>query len=514
MKLSTKWTLTLIAAVVPIVLLCICGLIWLVGHQLILEWLGIAAITSLIFSIAIRRIQKQESAPIPLNIDPSNKWNQTGQTAWKMIEDLSLTIQQKEAEYNSPEALWEILKTVMKAVSEHFYPNHPDALWEIRIPELLKVIELLSKDLRITFSQHVPGSHILTISDVMKGQRMFKKAKWLYDLYRIVSVGIDPISAAIREIKGAAFDSLLQSSTKDVKLWLLDAYVKKIGYYAIELYCGNIPFDEEQLKTFVTSETVNNLKQEQKRNEIIESEPLRIMVVGQVKAGKSSLINALFGQVKTATDVIPVTKGVQPFRLERDGIDQAIILDTAGYDESNRSSKFEDELAKEARTCDLIILVCSAVSATREADRRVLEQFKNEFQKQMQDELPIIVVLSHIDQLRPFREWNPPYNIANPDSMKASMIRTAMETVSDDFKIDISRVVPVNLKTGQEYNIEEGLIPAMLSLMDESRRIKYLRCLRQYKDEEKWQLLWTQAKETGRIIIQKGAKWVVKKIIS
>jgi hypothetical protein len=36
-------------------------------------------------------------------------------------------------------------------------------------------------------------------------------------------------------------------------------------------------------------------------------------------------------------------------------------------------------------------------------------------------------------------------------------------------------------------------------------RIKYLRCSKQYKDKDYWRRLWVQAKNTGRIIIRKGA---------
>lgn len=73
-------------------------------------------------------------------------------------------------------------------------------------------------------------------------------------------------------------------------------------------------------------------------------EPLRIVVAGQTGSGKSSLINALFGELKAATDVLPTTMQVQPFVLERDGLPNTIIVDSAGYGDSEASAASLPEL--------------------------------------------------------------------------------------------------------------------------------------------------------------------------
>jgi 50S ribosome-binding GTPase len=56
-----------------------------------------------------------------------------------------------------------------------------------------------------------------------------------------------------------------------------------------------------------------------------------LLVAGQVKAGKSSLINALFGELQAATDVLACTSNIIPYRLERNGTDLALVLDSPGY---------------------------------------------------------------------------------------------------------------------------------------------------------------------------------------
>src|SRR6476646_4762926 len=47
-------------------------------------------------------------------------------------------------------------------------------------------------------------------------------------------------------------------------------------------------------------------------------EPLLFVAVGEVKAGKSSLINALFGQEIAKADVLPATDRVCIFRYARE----------------------------------------------------------------------------------------------------------------------------------------------------------------------------------------------------
>src|SRR5207248_7471706 len=56
------------------------------------------------------------------------------------------------------------------------------------------------------------------------------------------------------------------------------------------------------------------------------SEPLRMLILGQVKAGKSSLVNALFGAIRAATDVVPTTAQLTPYVLERADMGVTVIL--------------------------------------------------------------------------------------------------------------------------------------------------------------------------------------------
>jgi uncharacterized protein len=56
--------------------------------------------------------------------------------------------------------------------------------------------------------------------------------------------------------------------------------VRRAGRYAIDLYSGQLEIADAAISTMTAAK------------------PLRIMVLGQAKAGKSSLINAIFGAVR------------------------------------------------------------------------------------------------------------------------------------------------------------------------------------------------------------------------
>jgi predicted GTPase len=122
----------------------------------------------------------------------------------------------------------------------------------------------------------------------------------------------------------------------------------------------------------------------------------------------------------------------------------------------------------------------------------------------------VIVVLSHIDLLRPVREWNPPYNIAAPDSAKAHTIRAAMNAVAADLDIDTALVVPVCLLPDRVYNVDEALVPLLVEILPDAKRTLLLRSLKTLREKEQWTLLGRQARATGRFLWQLGGQ-VLKK---
>ena len=508
MKRTIVWIAPLILTTVPFLLLLAAGLYWLWSQQLILLWGAIAAVSGLMGWLVSRALKRKRVPPETLQVDPSTLWSGKGIEAWEKVEAIAQRLHDREPDLESIDFYTETVQEVMETVALHFHPDRKNALFELRVPDALRVIELLSRDLRTTFSENIPGSHLLTVNDIVRGRRLATHGSALLKLYRIVSAGIDPISAAVRELGFLATDNVLSDSTKTVKKWLVDAYVKKIGYYAIELYSGRLVLEDDLAKTATKASRIDIEKAEEQA-ERLQEEPLRILVIGQVNAGKSSLINALSAEMQAVVDVVPKTESVHPHVLEKNGLSKAVILDTAGYQEIEEPLRALKPLLDAISRTDLILLVRSALNLAGGADKAMLDQLSARFREATGEAPPpVIVALSHIDRLRPFREWSPPYDVVTPANAKARSIRQAMEISAEQLGIDIDRIVPVNLKSGQLYNVEEGLLPAILQNLESATRLKYLRCLEEYKSRSQWQALWRQSKNAGRFIAREGLRWI------
>jgi hypothetical protein len=124
----------------------------------------------------------------------------------------------------------------------------------------------------------------------------------------------------------------------------------------------------------------------------------------------------------------------------------------------------------------------------------------------------VVVVLTHIDLLRPPREWAPPYNVANPDSQKAHSIRGAINAVASELGLPLECVVPVCLLPERLYNVDEALVPLLIEVLPGAKRTLLVRSLKSLREQEQWEILGRQARATGRFLLQFGGE-VLRKTI-
>ena len=187
--------------------------------------------------------------------------------------------------------------------------------------------------------------------------------------------------------------------------------------------------------------------------------------------------------------------------LDRDGLPKAIVFDTEGFGGSEDRlaiSRLDEEIIK----CDLILMVCSATTAARAPDLRLLDELRQRFAVNQHQSLPpIVVALSHIDKLRPFGEWNPPYDLRDKNSIKACNIASALSALESDLSVPIERITPVCLRSDAVYNVSESLIPLVLQVLPDAQRTMLLRLLREYHDGEYWSQLRRQAYNSGRLLV-------------
>ncbi|MGQ0634392.1 MAG: GTPase family protein [Planctomycetaceae bacterium] len=509
MTLKTQWLLLALFSSLPYLVLGAAGALWLYEAGWGLWWLAGAALVSLIGWPLLRWLQKRTPLPAVSLARPAEDWSPAGTAAWAGVEEIARRVATADLPLDQPEPILDVAREVIETVARHFHPRSRRPVLEIPIPHLLRIAELVARDLREECSANIPGSHILTVNDLLKLKKLAQMAPNLFRLYRVARLVVDPAGALLREMNALAQDRMLTASFDETRRWVWQFAVKRIGYYAIELYSGHLALRGVEFAGYTTGRSERTVAQSDARDTKLAEEPLRILVLGQVKAGKSSLVNALFGETKAAVDVVPRTRNVDAYLLEREGLKRAIILDTAGYEDATLTEASLEQARDEIERSDLVILVTAAHMPARDADRRLVEQVRALIQRDPNREFPpLVVAVTHIDQLRPFREWNPPYDLAHAATPKAQSIRAAVEAAAADLRVDIERVVPVCLHEKARYNVDEGLIPVILNSLGAAQRLKYLRCLREFKDEQYWGRLRQQAVSLGRILVSTGWQWL------
>jgi predicted GTPase len=227
------------------------------------------------------------------------------------------------------------------------------------------------------------------------------------------------------------------------------------------------------------------------------AEPIRILVAGQTGAGKSSLVNTLAGAVEAVVDAVPGTKSFTTYKLTHGGLPAALIIDSPGLS----GSKATAPLVAAADDCDMVLWVSAATNAARDPDRAALEAIRGHFAAQPnRHRPPMLLVLTHIDKLRPFQEWAPPYDLDKGAGEKARSIRAAAEAASEELGFARGEVVPVRADIAvAAYNID-ALWAKIIEQMPQAQRARLLRILTDVKSESGWSAVWTQAVNAGRVL--------------
>ncbi|HCK82618.1 MAG TPA: 50S ribosome-binding GTPase [Candidatus Competibacter sp.] len=484
------WTLP-VTALVPL------GTLWLWQENAFLWWLLAMVVCSALgygFQYALRRRERRLLAAASTAADPN--WSPRAETAWAAVERFADTVTSKDYPLEDGDRLWLLGQQVLDTVARHYHPQAERPLLELTVPHMLLIIERASRDLRASLLRNIPLSHQLTIGDLLKVQRWVEVAERWLNVYRAGRLVINPAGALLSELWGHLRDRGYGMAWAELQHWLLREYVRKVGYYAVELYSGRLVLTEGGSNLEPTRASRSGL-QEAEQAAAPPDEPLRILVAGRASAGKSSLINALFGRLIAATDVLPdTTAALTPYRLTREGLEAALVFDTPGSD----TPLFEEKaLQRAALAADLILWVCPANRPDRQSDRTLLDRLREGYARRAdRRQPPLLVVLTHIDQLRPSREWRPPYDLRDPSTSKATNIRAAVETAAADLAVPVDAVIPVCLAEGRLYNVDDVLWAAILARQNEANRVRFLRCLKDRQQRENWALLRQQLSNAGR----------------
>jgi predicted GTPase len=461
--------LLVVAVALPWVTLLVFGMLWLWQTGRIWMWAIVAAVLGLLAWPLLRLVRRRANAKARLALgdlsEPSRAWTAGERDAWSEV--LAIASKTDPFWFTEVEPLAETGRQTIEAVSRRFHPNDPTAWAKFTLPELLLLTERVSRDLRREALRSMPGARDLTLSRVLWFKQQYERYgpvmqalwRWGYGAWRLVRIPLNPIAAAGQEFSRVFSDKTIDAISYRLRAMATQEFVLAVGRAAIDLYSGRLTLSDEDLQAARAEELAATAG---------PVGPVRLVLIGQVSAGKSSLVNALAQESWSAVGPLPTTARVVEYRLESVGRPAVSLVDMPGVDNST-----EEEFLEQVERADLVVWVASATQPARDTDLKALAAVRAWAATQLTRRVPpIVLALTHVDELRPASEWQPPYDIAAPVGPKAHSIRAASDSVAKVLGLSAAAIVPVAMPPDCEpYNID-ALWAAIALELDEARLVQ------------------------------------------
>jgi predicted GTPase len=455
--------------------------LWVAGYLWV--WWPLLACFALTYYIAWRWTRRRGALP-DTAAPPPGYWTDRDKVAWEKVEAKAKSVEKITLDdITTAKHYTDLALELAAEVGSVYNPGADDPFDNLTLPEVLACIELAAADLESMVVKYVPGVHLVRLRDVKTANKAYGMYKSGQNLYWAGAAVIDPLSAGLRYLASRfGLGTLMQRIQDNLVLWFHTAFIHQMGRYLIELNSGRLKVGVKRYREILAAhqEPPTDAAPPPASADATAGppgavvavpparKPITIAVLGAVKAGKSSLSNALLGKRAATVDRLPVPSGTR-YEYTLPGAQPVSLLDTSGYGE--RVSDQDFAAAVEAsRDADLIILVTSATNPGRANDIDLLDRLKEWFAGKPHLRMPpLVVVVNQVDLVSPKAEWNPPYDWKAGTRPKEANIRDAVEAVKEQVGPRAANVVPVCAREGETFGIVDDLVPAVVSHLDHAR---------------------------------------------
>ncbi|HMA73406.1 MAG TPA: GTPase [Xanthobacteraceae bacterium] len=493
-------TLLFLAVALPWLSLLLLGSIWLWQHGYIWVWSLAAAALGLLAWPLSKSIQRRAKRDARIELadlaEPSRSWNAVERDAWSAVLEIADTAAPLTFTELAP-ILTRSLETI-ETVARRFHPESVTPTAQFSLPELLLLTERLSRDIRREALRHIPAVEAIRLSHLLWMHRQnerygaIARKGWElgFGLWRIIRAAINPLQAIGQETSGMFVHNAARVLSYRLQAYATRLLVLEVGRAAIDLYAGRLTLSPNELQA---------ARERDMAGEAPALAPARIVLMGQVNAGKSSLVNALAQEIRGAVGPLPTTSHAAEYLIDLEGRPALSVVDMPGLDE--RTELMADLIGQVERG-DLIVWVASAIQPARGPDRKQLDAVRAWVNAQRTRRTPpILLALTHVDELSPASEWTPPYDINLAASAKARTIRAAMDATARALDLPSDAIVPVAMPPGRDpYNLDALWARIALEL-DEAKLVQLDR-LRVGQRGLSLRVLANQLGRAGRLIIK------------
>ena len=429
-----------------------------------LTLLGLTVIAMLLRHFLVKPSHQQDD-PVgeiqtSVHLNPVADWSKADAKVWdKSLANIENSQLSKTAWEDLPDAMLDQIAFV----AANYHQTTKNFKYAFTIPEMLLMLETSSREYRGHILKKFPLSQNIKLSTFMGISETSARA---LDVYKKYSHIVDALTAIFTA--GASVPKQLASKlsaefgkglSEHMQTNLKQLMFEQVSQVAIDLYSGRLKLSDEEMSLYRKSLATE---------EDTVVRPLSVMVVGQVNAGKSSLVNALLEKSVAEVDVISATSGFHNYQLSlTDNLD-IILKDSPGIN-SNKAAT--GALLKEAAKADLLLWLSQANQPAKALDKKLMDEWNQYFDDNLRRRKPpVLLVTTHNDMLKPLGSWQPPYDLDDTGNKKAQSIVAASRYTRKTLGFsDDSLVVPIALKSGEApYNID-SLRDILIGMSTEAR---------------------------------------------